>query len=452
MASLDCDPAAALVYECGWQSWSPAALYPASSGSARPAGATAQVMGYRPGRPAPARGFQGEGLLAVQAGGGEPVVIFAAPGPEHVPSIRARLRGGRLEVSADGEVRVEEGARGATLDAALGAWADRFPPGGRPWRGPLPPVWCSWYCLGPGVTAAAVRAAAESAPRLGVLCQVFQVDDGWQRATGDWWPDRERFGDLPELARQLRAEGRELGLWLAPFAAAEGSESARRHPDWYLRGVDAGRNWGGRILALDVTRAAALAHLTHRLAELVALGVTYFKLDFLYAGALEGRRAEELGGIGAYRLGMRAIRDAIGEGATIVACGAPLLPTVGLADAVRVGPDVAPNWEPPDGDLSQPSGRSAQVATRARAFMHGRWWSNDPDCLLARPGVEGRGRRARQLGELGGMASSGDLLEELDGWGLGVTRRLMRPSDPKPTLPGGPMPVTPLRARRPRGL
>jgi alpha-galactosidase len=215
--------------------------------------------------------------------------------------------------------------------------------------------------------------------------------------------------------------------------------------------VSAPAERGGRIRALDVTGAAALAHLTRGLAELAALGVTYFKLDFLYAGALEGRRAEELGGIGAYRLGMRAIRDAIGEGATIVACGAPLLPTVGLAAAVRVGPDLAPNWEPPDGDVGQPPGRPAHLATRARALMRGRWWNNDPDCLLARPEVGGRGRRARQLREMGGMASSGDLLEDLDGWGLGVTRRLMRPSYPEPALPVGPIPVTRVGARRPPG-
>jgi alpha-galactosidase len=441
VATLECDPARARVYEFGWQSWSPAALYPVTVRSARPAGPLAQLMGYRPGRPPPKEGFQGEGLLAVEAGADGPVVIFAAPGPENVPSIRARLRGDRLEVSADDEVAVVAAAPGAALEEALGTWSDSFAADRRRAHRPLPPVWCSWYCLGSRVTAAAVLAAAGSARRRGVLCPVFQVDDGWQRATGDWQADRERFGDLAGLARQLRLEGRQLGIWVAPFVASEGSESFRRHPERYLRGADAGRNWGGRIMALDVTRPGALDQVTGQLEELASLGVTYFKLDFLYAGALEGERAEGLGGIAAYRLGMAAIRDSIGEAATIVACGAPLLPTVGLADAARVGPDTAPNWEPAGGDLSQPSGRSAHLVSRARAFTHGRWWSNDPDCLLARPGVECRGRRARQLGQLGRLASSGDLPEELDRWGLGATRRLMRPSDPGPTPPPGPLPV-----------
>ena len=438
VAVLDCDPRTAQVYEFGWQSWSPAALYPAGSRSARPRSRLAQVIGYRPGRPPPPGGFQGEGLLAVARGEGEPIVIFAAGGPDQVPSIRAKLWGGRLEVSADGEVQVRFAEKGAEMDRALWSWAASFPGAGLYGREPLPPVWCSWYCLKDRVTAASVLGAARSAKRRGVPLQVFQVDDGWQRATGDWWPDRERFGDLGELARALRAEGLELGLWLAPFVAAEGSESARRHPDWYRSDLDAGRNWKGRILVLDLSREEALAHLRGRLEGLADLGVSYFKLDFLYAGALEG----EGSGIAPYRRAMESIRGTLGTKARIVACGAPLLPTVGLADAVRVGPDTAPNWEPQGGDLSRPSGRSAHVVCRARAFTHGRWWANDPDCLLARPGVENRGRRARQLAELAGMTSSGDLPEELDRWGLAVTRRLLRPSVTGPSAPPGPMPET----------
>ncbi len=438
VAILDCDPRSAQVYEFGWQSWSPAALYRAGSRSSRPRSPLAQVMNYRPGCPAPRGGFQGEGLLAVARGGGEPILIFAAEGPELVPSIRARLLGDRLQVSANGPVRMWAGERGAGMDESLGSWAGAFP-GARQAAGePLPAVWCSWYCLGDRVTAATVIRAARCAGRRGLPISVFQVDDGWQSATGDWWPDRGRFGDLGELARALSQEGLELGLWVAPFVAAEGSETARRHPEWYRTDLDAGRNWNGRILVLDLSREAALAHLTGRLQGLAELGVSYFKLDFLYAGALEGPGS----GIGPYRMAMAAIQRAIGSRARLVACGAPLLPTVGLADAVRVGPDTAPGWEPPGRDLSQPSDRSAHVVSRARAFTHGRWWTNDPDCLLARPGVERRGLRARQLGELACLASSGDLPDDLDRWGLLRTRRLMLPSAAGPSPPPGPMPVT----------
>lgn len=115
-----------------------------------------------------------------------------------------------------------------------------------------------------------------------------------------------------------------------------------------------------------------------------------------------------------------------GPGATVVGCGAPLLPSIGLVDAMRVSPDIMPTWEPPDGDVSQPGGRSAVLAGSARTHLDGRFWVNDPDCLLARPGVERREVWADHLRSVGGLASSSDPLASLDEWGLTVTRELLQ--------------------------
>jgi alpha-galactosidase len=46
----------------------------------------------------------------------------------------------------------------------------------------------------------------------------------------------------------------------------------------------------------------------------------------------------------AYRQGLQAIREAAGD-AYLVACGAPIIPSLGLCDALRVGPDAAADWE-----------------------------------------------------------------------------------------------------------
>ena len=47
----------------------------------------------------------------------------------------------------------------------------------------------------------------------------------------------------------------------------------------------------------------------------------------------------------AYRQGLGALREAMGSEAYFLACGAPILPSLGLCDALRIGPDVAGNWE-----------------------------------------------------------------------------------------------------------
>lgn len=66
VAEVVTDLGRAYVYEHGWQSWSPAGLYPALLDvSPRPKRRIWQTMSFRPEQPAPERGFQGEGLLAV---------------------------------------------------------------------------------------------------------------------------------------------------------------------------------------------------------------------------------------------------------------------------------------------------------------------------------------------------------------------------------------------------
>ena len=72
------------------------------------------------------------------------------------------------------------------------------------------------------------------------------------------------------------------------------------------------------------------------------LGIDYFKIDFVYAGALAGRRHQDLPPVEAYRRGLRLIREAIGPDAYLLGCGVPILPSIGLVDAMRVGPDIAP--------------------------------------------------------------------------------------------------------------
>jgi alpha-galactosidase len=85
-----------------------------------------------------------------------------------------------------------------------------------------------------------------------------------------------------------------------------------------------------------------------------------------YAGALESRRRDDVDAIGAYRRALALLRDAAGPDAFVLGCGAPLLPSLGLVDAMRISPDIMPTWEPPDvprpgtgGVLGQHGGRAA---------------------------------------------------------------------------------------------
>ena len=119
------DPIHAKVYEEGWQSWSPTTWYGATDTSARPEFDWQQVLRFRPDAPLPLRGFQGEGLLTVEPGTGEPARVYGiSDARERVPSIRADLTGDLLTITADGDVGRERAPLGP--QAGLAAFADRF--------------------------------------------------------------------------------------------------------------------------------------------------------------------------------------------------------------------------------------------------------------------------------------------------------------------------------------
>jgi alpha-galactosidase len=87
-----------------------------------------------------------------------------------------------------------------------------------------------------------------------------------------------------------------------------------------------------------------------------------------------------------------------------------------------------------DGQPAQPAQQAAARNTVARAWQQGRFWVNDPDCLMARPGVQRRAAWAALVERFGGLRASGDGLRGLDSWGLETTRRLLVPSPTGPVV------------------
>jgi alpha-galactosidase len=443
LARIPVDRARARVYEHGWQSWSPTTVYRLDQRPFRPVSDLRRVGNYRPERTAPVDAFWGEGLLAVDPGTGEEIQVFGATSPAGpIPSIRAELSGDAVVVSADGEVAAAGFGHRAGIDGALARWGDGFAAaaGSGPLGGPLTPpptAWCSWYHYFERVTQADIEENLLAIEELCLDVDVVQIDDGYEAEIGDWLRLSDRFPSLKAVVDHIRRAGRRAGIWVAPFLVGERSELARQHPDWLVGGASPGTGWGDQQLAaLDVTHPGAETYLREVFGTFRHLGIDYYKIDFVYAGAMEGRRTEPgISGVEAYRRGLGIIREAIGPDAYLLGCGAPILPSVGLVDAMRVGPDIGHHFEPLDGDLSQPSQRAAAQNTRARAWQQGRFWVNDADCLVAGPQVERREDWAAVVEKYSGLRVSSDRLRELDAWGLDVTRRLLHPGLTAPFIP-----------------
>jgi alpha-galactosidase len=406
------DLSAGRIYAEGWQSWSPASWYPVPATGRRPGEEWQHVMRFRPGTPVAEDGVQGEGLLVVDPGTGEPARRYGSSDPATVPTLLAVLEGDRVVVRSAEPVAASEHDDG---EAALAAYGDglAFAPLAEP-----PTVWCSWYRYFEQVTAADVLENLDAFAGHDLAVDVVQIDDGWSPGLGEGLQESDRFGSLPAVVDAIRAAGRRAGIWVAPFVVGTDTTLAQEHPDWLVG--PAGHNWGQPLAGLDLTHPGVRELLVNSLGRLVDLGVDYLKLDFLYAGAVPGRRHDDVDGVAAYRSGLALVREAVGPDVYLVGCGAPLLPSVGLVDAMRVSPDTFH-----EGGEDGSNGLRGLMPLAARAWQQGRLWVNDPDCVVARPSYSHRGRWADAARRFGGLRSFSDRVAELDGWGLETVRAML---------------------------
>ena len=85
---------------------------------------------------------------------------------------------------------------------------------------------------------------------------------------------------------------------------------------------------------------------------------------------------------------MELLRECVGEDKLLLACGAPMLPSFGVADYMRIGADMALSWphsarrrQMHREDVSTPN---AVLNSVYRRGLNGRAFLNDPDVFLLR--------------------------------------------------------------------
>jgi len=209
-----------------------------------------------------------------------------------------------------------------------------------------PRVWCSWYSLFKWINEPILTKALQGLDDLPF--DVFQIDDGWQDNSGNWEAGRNFPSGMPAFVEKIKATGRTAGIWISPFIVTPNLDIFHEHPKWLLRDehgnlVTTGMNWTGSTYALDVTHPEVLDWLDKLIRKIVGWGYSYLKIDFLYAGSAIGKRYQDMPREEAYRRAMQVMRDATSD-TYILACGAPIIPSLGLCDGIRIGPDVTNYW------------------------------------------------------------------------------------------------------------
>lgn len=233
--------------------------------------------------------------------------------------------------------------------------------------------------------------------------KIFQIDDGWEKALGDWQVREDRFPEgFNKITSEIEASGYIPGLWIAPFIIDSRSQTACQHPDWLLHDekgnlVPAGYNplWGkkGTFYCLDLSRDEVIAHLLSIMDTIInKWGFRYIKLDFLYAGMLWGNYAQKTA---SYKIYSRAIKTLTsftntkdGSPVAYLGCGVPFELSFTSLPLSRIGCDTYEKWKNPIMRLLNWNGRNEAYLNIVDTLGHALWdktiFLNDPDVIFIR--------------------------------------------------------------------
>jgi Melibiase len=353
------------------------------------------------------------GITAVRGKDGVHVSIVYGALREPLPQRDGKVVSEGLALFVDTTPGAALAKLGSAIGAALpaGSAKPKRPPGG----------WYSWNEHFDRVDEAIIRKhidalAGKLAPKGMTL---LEIDDGWEKAWGDWQANEKFPSGMKALGAAITGKGLMAGVWMAPFLVDVDSAVAKTlDPALLVHGEDGKpllHRPGGHLknyYVLDGTNPASMAIATDAVKSFAAAGYRFFKLDFLYAGALVGGRSKA-GATGneALRSGIEALRAAAGPDAFINACGAPPLPSLGVADSLRIGSDTVYDAVTPSFFFVASAARSLA----ARGYLNGLVWPDADQVLLRPPFTEDEARVGATVAALAGPAYAlGDDIVTLD--------------------------------------
>lgn len=254
--------------------------------------------------------------------------------------------------------------------------------------------WTSWYYYYTKISETIIEQNLNAFIQENIPIDIFQIDDGWQQAVGDWLHINSKFPNgLTSIVNKIHKHNCKAGLWLAPFACEHNSFIVKEKPHWILKDekgkfLKIGFNplWSYWFYALDFYNEEVQTYLrTVFYTILHEWNFDLVKLDFLYGTAIVPRNGKSRGQI--MHEAMQFLRDCVGD-KMILGCGVPLSAANGTTEYCRIGPDIHLSW---DFNLlkwirarERPSTLNAIHNTISRRQLSGKWFWNDPDVFILR--------------------------------------------------------------------
>ncbi len=337
---------------------------------------------------------------------------------------------------------------------------------------PPPPVgYCTWYSNKHGGASDEAHLAEigeyakQNLKPFGF--DFVQIDDGWQQGDAKGNGPKKNFTQFNETgayksgmratADALRKQGLTPGLWFMPFAGTHNDPWFADKQELFVKragapseaGTPYDTSWGGT--SLDMTNPQAqkyVADIVKRISK--EWTYKYFKMDGLYTGigvkqvyVNAGYKEDDFGdavffnpdktNIEAFRDGLKIVRKAAGNDVFFLGCTMTqnmrsFGGSIGLVDAMRIGPDNNGSWKGWVG--------ASPVFGSRYYFLNNRIWYNDPDPFYLRGSIPVE--EARTIASwptiAGQLNSSSDWLPDLAPERLDILRRTM-PSHHAATRP-----------------
>ena len=251
-------------------------------------------------------------------------------------------------------------------------------------KAPTPIGWWSWtayyFGLNQGTAATNAYWLSENLKQMGYT--YYQIDEGYQYARGEYTTaDAKLFPlGIGYIADLVRHSGLTFGLWTAPFEVSERAWVFQNHKEWLLH------NAAGQLIhigyvtdkkdslyVLDTTNPGAQNYLKETYTTLRNWGLRFVKMDFMDDSAVEGSYYRpNTSALEAQRIGLKVIREAVGESVVLDKDGSPMLNPVGIVDAGRISQDTGHSFD---------ASRDAASGIAARYYMNRNYFIADPDAF-----------------------------------------------------------------------
>lgn len=249
----------------------------------------------------------------------------------------------------------------------------------------------SWYNYFSNINEDIILRDLNGLDKVSDNVSVFQIDDGYQVATGDWIENEHFPHGLKHITDRIHDKGYIAGLWLAPFSVSKKSSIYKEHKDWLIKN-EMGKpmlnamSWGGGY-SIDIYIPEVREYIKTVFKRVFdEWSFDMVKLDFLYSEAILPRNNKTRSEI--MYDAMEFLRECVGD-KIMLGCGVPLAPCFGIVDACRISCDVDIKYSDSlykflNFNKETPSAINAITNTVFRRHLNGRAFINDPDVFFVR--------------------------------------------------------------------